>query len=88
MRFTPALFEKEDGLNKFDATLKTYFFKLGGQHLQINVVDTETLRDAQEHPEKYEDLLVRVAGYSARFIDLTPPTQEEIIRRTEMCACG
>jgi pyruvate-formate lyase len=46
------------------------------------------LRDAQESPEKHEDLLVRVAGYSARFIDLTPPTQEEIIQRTEMCACS
>ncbi|MBI4831298.1 MAG: hypothetical protein HY801_07030 [Candidatus Lindowbacteria bacterium] len=88
MRFSPTLFHNEENVERFASMLKTYFFRLGGQHLQVTVADTETLRDAQQHPEKYEDLFVRIAGYSARFIDLTKPTQEEVIRRSEMCACG
>jgi formate C-acetyltransferase len=88
MRFSPKLFESEDGLSKFTDMLKGYFFKLGGPHLQLTVADAKTLREAQQNPEKYEDLLVRVTGYSARFIDLTLPTQEEIIRRSEMCDCN
>ncbi|NQU12615.1 MAG: hypothetical protein HQ561_00640, partial [Desulfobacteraceae bacterium] len=55
---------------------------------QITVADAETLRDAQLRPEKYEDLIVRITGYSARFVDLASSTQEEIIQRTEMSACG
>ena len=53
-----------------------------GEHIQINVVDNETLRDAQEHPENYRNLLVRVAGYSAFFVDLEKSIQENIIERT------
>lgn len=87
MRFSPEIFRTEEQIDQFISMLKTYFFKLGGQHLQINVTDTETLRDAQQHPEKYEDLIVRVAGYCARFVELAPPVQEEIIARTEMCGC-
>lgn len=86
MRFNPSLLKTSEQVNQFETLLKGYF-KLGGQHLQISVVDTETLRDAQKHPEKYQDLIVRVVGYSARFVDLTLPLQEEIIRRTEMNAC-
>ena len=56
---------------------------MNGHHIQFNVVDAETLRDAQLHPENYRDLIVRVAGYSDYFVDLTPELQEEIIRRTE-----
>ncbi|MBI5118884.1 hypothetical protein HZA56_20640 [Candidatus Poribacteria bacterium] len=88
MRFNPTLFSNQESVGQFASMLKTYFFRLGGQHLQVTVADTETLRKAQQHPEKYEDLFVRIAGYSARFIDLTKPTQEEVIRRSEMCACG
>jgi formate C-acetyltransferase len=56
---------------------------MDGHHIQFNVVDAETLREAQQHPENYRDLIVRVAGYSDYFVDLTPELQEEIIRRTE-----
>jgi formate C-acetyltransferase len=56
---------------------------MDGHHIQFNVVDAETLREAQKHPENYRDLIVRVAGYSDYFVDLTPELQEEIIRRTE-----
>jgi formate C-acetyltransferase len=63
--------------------LVTTYMDLGGQQLQINVVDGETLREAQRHPEAYADLIVRVAGYSAYFTQLGPDVQEEIISRTE-----
>ena len=87
MRFNPGLFKTADGVKQFAALLKAYF-KLGGQHLQISVADAETLRDAQKHPQNYQDLIVRVVGYSARFVDLTLPLQEEIILRSEMNVCG
>jgi len=83
MRFNPALLQKDTQVEKFKAMVLS-FFKLGGPHLAVNVVDMETLRAAQKNPEKYQDLIVRVTGYSARFVDLNPDTQEEIIRRTEM----
>jgi formate C-acetyltransferase len=56
---------------------------MDGHHIQFNVIDASTLREAQENPENYKDLIVRVAGYSDYFIDLTPELQEEIINRTE-----
>ena len=87
MRFNPSLFDTEEQLDKFGAMLKTYF-DLGGSHLQITVADAETLRKAQQEPEKYEDLIVRVTGYSARFIELSPAMQEEIILRSEMSVCA
>ncbi len=59
------------------------YMRLGGQQLQVNVVDAETLRDAQAHPEQHEELIVRVAGFSAYFTRLAPDVQEEIILRTE-----
>jgi len=65
------------------AMVSTYFHDLEGQEVQINVVDTAILRDAQEHPENYQDLIIRVAGYSARFVELAPELQDDIIRRTE-----
>ena len=55
---------------------------MNGHHIQFNVVDAETLRDAQKHPEKYRNLIVRVAGYSDYFVDLDEYHQEEIIART------
>ena len=58
------------------------YFRKGGQELQINVVDTEMLRAAQKNPEQYRDLVVRVAGFSEFFVNLTPEMQEEIIART------
>ena len=59
------------------------YFKLDGHHIQFNVVDAATLREAQQHPEQHRDLIVRVAGYSDYFCDLSVALQEEIIARTE-----
>jgi hypothetical protein len=69
-------------LPRLGQLVRTYF-RLGGHHLQFNVVDAATLRAARKHPEKYRDLIVRVAGYSDYFVDLGPDLQEEIIKRTE-----
>ncbi len=83
LRFHPDLFSSPAQVEKFRDMLAAYFFDLGGQQLQINVVSSATLKDAQQHPEKYGDLLVRISGYSARFVDLNRMTQDEIIARTE-----
>jgi formate C-acetyltransferase len=81
-KFSPQIFEGEESINKIVSLIRSYF-KMDGHHIQFNVVDAETLREAQKHPENYKDLIVRVAGYSDYFVDLTPELQEEIIRRTE-----
>ncbi|MGD2148937.1 MAG: glycyl radical protein [Anaerolineae bacterium] len=81
-KFTPDLLQDDEGLSKFVQLIRTYF-KMDGHHVQFNVVDTATLRAAQENPEQYRDLIVRVAGYSDYFCDLTLALQEEIIARTE-----
>jgi pyruvate-formate lyase len=81
-KFTPRLLEGEAGINNLAHLVRSYF-KLDGHHIQFNVVTAETLRAAQADPEKYRDLIVRVAGYSDYFCDLTPALQEEIIARTE-----
>jgi len=81
-KFTPQLLKDDDGLDKFVQLIRT-FFKLGGHHVQFNVVDAATLRAAQENPEQYRDLIVRVAGYSDYFCDLSQALQDEIIARTE-----
>jgi len=70
------------GLDKLVHLIRTYF-KMDGHHIQFNVVDVETLRAAQQHPEQYRDLIVRVAGYSDYFCDLSKALQDEIIARTE-----
>jgi len=82
MKFHPGLVGNETGLRKWMDMIKTYFV-LGGMQVQINVVSKETLLDAQKQPENYQDLLIRVAGYSTRFIDLERKTQDTIIARTE-----
>jgi len=69
-------------MRKLASLIRTYF-KFGGHHIQFNIVDTATLLDAQQHPENYRDLLVRVAGYSDYFNDMTLQLQNEIIARTE-----
>jgi formate C-acetyltransferase len=81
-KFSPQIFEGEDSIGKIVSLIRAYF-KMDGHHIQFNVVDAETLREAQKHPENYRDLIVRVAGYSDYFVDLIPELQEEIIRRTE-----
>jgi formate C-acetyltransferase len=80
-RFLPKALEGEEGLAKLASLVRSYF-RLGGHHIQFNVVDTETLRAAQARPEDYRSLLVRVAGYSDYFVDLDRNHQEEIISRT------
>ena len=82
VRFVPNLLRRDQDLKKFASLVRTYF-KFGGHHIQFNIVDTETLLDAQKHPENYRDLLVRVAGYSDYFNDMTEQLQNEIIARTE-----
>jgi len=82
MKFHPSAIEEEVGSQKFIALNDTYFH-LGGYHVQYNIVDAEMLRDAQKYPGNYKDLMIRVAGFTVRFIELGPAVQEEIIRRTE-----
>lgn len=82
VRFVPSLLKRDEDLKKFSSLVRTYF-KFGGHHIQFNIVDTETLHDAQKHPDDYKDLLVRVAGYSDYFNDMTEQLQNEIIARTE-----
>jgi len=81
-KFTPHLLGDEDGIDKLAHLIRTYF-KLDGHHIQFNVVTADMLRAAQKHPEKYRDLIVRVAGYSDYFVDLSTALQDEIISRTE-----
>ena len=78
---TPLL-DQKDGLNKFVNLVRSYF-RMDGHHIQFNVVDAATLRAAQANPQKYRDLIVRVAGYSDYFCDLGKTLQDEIIARTE-----
>lgn len=80
-RFLPSVLDGEEGLTGLVNLIRTYF-RLGGHHVQFNVVDEATLRDAQANPEQYRGLLVRVAGYSDYFVDLDSYHQEEIIART------
>lgn len=84
-KFTPQLLADEEGINQLLHLIRGYF-RMDGHHIQFNVVTAETLRKAQKHPEKYQDLIVRVAGYSDYFVDLTPELQNEIIKRTEQGA--
>lgn len=81
-KFAPHLLDGEDGVDKLAHLVRSYF-KLDGHHIQFNVVTAETLKAAQANPEKYRDLIVRVAGYSDYFCDLTEALQNEIIARTE-----
>jgi len=80
-RFDPAIVKGEKGIDILETVLRAHF-KNAGEHLQINVVDDETLRAAQKEPDKYRNMLVRVAGYSAFFVDLEENIQENIIQRT------
>ena len=82
IKFNPASFTSEQGIQNFLALLKGYFDKKGFQ-MQINVVDKATLLEAQHTPENYRDLMVRVAGYSAYFVSIDKDLQNDIIRRTE-----
>ena len=82
VKFDPAALNGEDNIKRFADAVKTYF-ELGGVQLQFNILSSDVLRDAQKNPDKYRDLVVRVAGYSAVFVELNKDVQEDIIRRTE-----
>jgi pyruvate formate-lyase/glycerol dehydratase family glycyl radical enzyme len=82
MKFHPSALKDQEDLGKLNSLIRTYF-DYGGKHVQFNVVDSKTLRDAQEHPENYRSLIIRVAGYSALFTELSKKIQDEIIMRTE-----
>jgi len=87
VKFHPSALETTEDLKKLAALIKTYF-EHGGKHIQFNVVNRETLVEAQNHPEQHRDLIVRVAGYSAYFVALGKPVQDEIIQRTEYAKTG
>jgi formate C-acetyltransferase len=82
LRFLPSLLKKEEDIKKLGKLIRSYF-TLGGHHVQFNIVDTATLLAAQETPEEYKDLLVRMAGYSDYFNDMDCDLQQEVIERTE-----
>jgi pyruvate formate-lyase/glycerol dehydratase family glycyl radical enzyme len=82
MKFPPHLLRSDENRKKLTALIKTYFDG-GGYHIQFNMIDKETLIDAKRHPENHRDLVVRVAGFSAYFVDLTAAVQDDIIARTE-----
>jgi formate C-acetyltransferase len=81
-KFNPSFFKDQRSLENLTALIRAYF-SMNGHHMQFNVVTAETLRKAKRNPENYRDLIVRVAGYSDYFNDLTPELQDEIILRTE-----
>ena len=86
MKMHPQSIKGTEGSKNFVNFIKTYF-DTGGYHIQFNVVDSDMLRDAQEHPDRYRDLIVRVAGFSAYWVELGKPIQDELIARTEYTAC-
>jgi len=81
-KFTPDFLATDEGIDKVSKLVRSYF-RLDGHHIQFNVVDAKTLREAQANPKEHKDLIVRVAGYSDYFVDLTEELQNEIISRTE-----
>jgi len=83
IKLHPTAFSNKSGFEKVQALMRTYFAR-GGMELQLNVISSETLRQAQKTPDEYQDLVVRVAGFSAYFVELTKTSQDDIISRTEL----
>ena len=83
MKFDPNSVKTSQDIQKLAMLMKTYFSN-GGMEMQINIVDSKTMRKAQEHPEEYRDLVVRIAGFSAYFVELAPDGQRDLISRTEL----
>ena len=81
MKIMPSTIRTKEGMRKLLSLIKTYFDR-GGWHVQFNMIDPTVLLDAKKHPEKHRELVVRVAGYSAYFVELTTKVQDEIIART------
>jgi pyruvate-formate lyase len=86
MKFSPLVLKDETGRRRFSQLIRTFLGDLKGMHVQFNIVDRTTLEDARDHPERYPDLMVRVAGFSALFTSLDPKLQDDIINRTEQAA--
>ena len=84
MKLHPTALDAEDGRDKLISLMRTYFGPLGGMEMQLNIVSADTLRDAQVHPENYKDLIVRIAGFSAYFVEVYRAAQDDLIRRTEL----
>jgi formate C-acetyltransferase len=82
MNLNPATIKSDEGVEKL-ASLVEGYFRLGGRHVQFNPMGLDVLKDAQAHPEKYPDLMVKVSGYSTLFVDISKPLQDDIIARTE-----
>lgn len=82
IRVHPSAVSNEDGAKKLESMTKTYFDK-GGMEVRYNIVSADTLKAAQEEPDKYRDLVVRIAGFSAYFVEMSPALQNDIISRTE-----
>ena len=82
LRIHPSALSREDGADKLRALTQTYMAG-GGMEVQYNIVSADTMRRAQADPETYRDLVVRIAGYSAYFVELSPDCQNDLIRRTE-----
>ena len=81
MKFLPSVLDDDEGISKLSHLVRTYF-RMDGHHVQFNIVDAALLQEAQAHPEQHRDLIVRVAGYSDYFCDLSKELQDEIIGRT------
>ena len=84
MKFHPTALQGEQGVQKLKAVMQTYF-EGGGMQLQLNIVSADTLRKAQENPDEYRDLVVRIAGFSSYFVEVYKKAQDDLIHRTEMC---
>lgn len=84
MKFHPSAVNNDEGISKLISLMQTYFFQMGGMEMQMNMVSSETLRDAQLHPENYKDLVVRIAGFSAYFVETYKDAQDDLIHRTEL----
>lgn len=82
LKIHPSALNSADGITKLENATRTYF-DCGGMEVQYNVVDAATLRKAQEDPKSYHNLVVRIAGFSAYFVDMTPAMQDDIISRAE-----
>ncbi|SBW07758.1 Pyruvate formate-lyase [uncultured delta proteobacterium] len=83
LKFSPGALASADSLEKFASMLRTYLTDLGGMEVQVNVVSGKALREAQADPDRHRDMIIRVAGYSARFVELAADIQEDLITRTE-----
>ena len=83
MRFHPNALSSAEGRVKLMQLMQTYFDRLGMQ-IQLNIIGTDTLREAQKRPEDYQDLVVRIAGFSSYFVEVNKETQDDLIRRTEL----